>query len=216
MIYQANCDRLMGLIDNSLMETAEEINNVTVTLATVAASLHQLNIDIAAKTAIDPQKIVDDAAAQLNATTPLTTKAVKLITSRFFLYNWMTVMLVTFAEAYLQDALDALVSAGLSGSALAEEVTKEIKRKWIRDILRSGRPHEWITWLKRLGVTGYTEGLADEMKMVWERRHRIVHSPGSGANKFDPKEFAHATEIINGFVEATDALVRACPIMPVK
>src|ERR1700722_4535406 len=54
-----------------------------------------------------------------------------LLNESHFLGGWLLVMLVTFTEAYLQDALSLLLSEGLHACALPTDVGDEIKRKWI-------------------------------------------------------------------------------------
>ena len=132
-----------------------------------------------------------------------------LLKSRSFLYSWMIVMLVTFAEAYLEDALNLLLASGLSKASLPLPISDEMKRKWVRDILRSGRPHQWIKKLEEFGVTGYSPTLPEEMRAIWERRHHIAHSAEPEVRNTITYEFLDAAKVVANFVDTTDAFIVA-------
>ncbi len=213
-IYAGNLHRLVGLVKSSPKYPIDDLANLNATLISVVSTLRRLNNSIEDKTVIDPQGFADAAASELRTVLPLSANAIEKLTSRFFLHSWMTVMLVTFAEAYLEDALDVLMSTGLKAAALPIDVSDEMKRKWIRDILRNGRPHEWVKQLKRLGVTGYDESLPDRMKVIWERRHQIIHAAGSEFSSGSLQEFFEAVKVVNRFVDATDKLVQQLCLAP--
>src|ERR1019366_3202923 len=157
-------------------------------------------------------KELQQATAAMAPLTPLIDQIAALVKSRSFLYSWMIVMLVTFAEAYLEDALNLLLASGLSKASLPLPISDEMKRKWVRDILRSGRPHQWIKKLEEFGVTGYSPALPEEMRAIWERRHGIAHSTESEVRNTIPYEFLDAAKVVASFVDTTDAfIVTSCP-----
>lgn len=69
-------------------------------------------------------------------------------------------MLVTFAEAYLEDAFALMISDAFDATALPNAITDEISEKWIKNTIRSGNPHQWINQLKKFGAVGYPDNLA--------------------------------------------------------
>ncbi len=115
-----------------------------------------------------------------------------------FLFDWMLAMMVTFAEAYLENVLLRLTTIHpawmatndklLSGddvlkieAALPEErrwqgLMEIMRQRWTERFLR-GRPGEWISRLEKFGAPTYRAGLAVEMTTIWNRRHAIVHAP---------------------------------------
>lgn len=177
-------------------------------LRQVDSKLGQLNQDVACGRDVDAQSVVNQAAVEINASLPLSVLTLDSVISKLLLYSWMTVMLVTFAEAYLSDTIDELVSQGLAASTLPGEVSQQMKRKWIKEMLRSGNPHEWLKQLKMLGVTGYCENLPDQMRSIWDRRHKIVHTSDSHAS---PHQFLEAVKVVTGFVSTTEEFVAVAP-----
>jgi hypothetical protein len=181
----------------------QDLTKVGVTLTSVTAKLKTLSGG-----AVNRSGVLPAAEVELKEAVQLHANATDQLVSKFFLHSWMTVMLVTFAEAYLEDVLDALISAGLASSALPQDVNDEIKLKWIRETLR-GKPREWIKQLKRLGVTGFGEDLGRGMEEVWQRRHKIVHGPHPKAKPTfhigHMEQFVKDAKIVNRFVEVTDA-----------
>jgi hypothetical protein len=116
-----------------------------------------------------------------------------------FLYDWVLVMMVTFAEAYLENALLLLITAypewmktkdpvKLSGADVLaigatpdtekrwQELMALLRKRWVKQFLRNS-PEVWIKRLKKRGALGYRKDLAEKMKTVWVRRHAIVHAP---------------------------------------
>jgi hypothetical protein len=160
-----------------------------------------------------------------------------------FLYDWVLVMMVTFAEAYLENALLLLITAypewmktkdpvKLSGAdVLAIEATPDtekrwqelmalLRKRWVKQFLRDS-PRDWIKRLRKRGVLGYREDLAEKMETVWDRRHVIVHAPPAAQSAQvtglsgptvatlvqSLTEFSDATSVIDSFVHTTDAFV---------
>jgi hypothetical protein len=113
-----------------------------------------------------------------------------------FMYDWMLVMMVTFAEAYLQNVLvlletsypawmgtkeklvsgrDVLKSEGLDPEKQWRALMTIIRQRWAEHFLRNP-PTQWIARLEKFGATGYQAGLGEQMATIWNRRHAIVHS----------------------------------------
>ena len=140
-----------------------------------------------------------------------------------FLNDWMLVMLVSFAEAYLEDVLFLLVGrnpgwmndlklkvsyADLAGAnSLAEHMVAMQRRWqacWVNNILRD-KPKEWIKLLERLGADGYRANLAEEITALWEKRHEIVHS--GTTRHMSVREFQRYLDVIDSFLKPTDRFV---------
>jgi hypothetical protein len=121
-----------------------------------------------------------------------------------FLVTWMIVMLVTFAETYIQDALLILISRGFEGSLLPSAVRADITNEWIRNAIRRGSPHSLITQVSKFGVIGYSQELINNLTRIWARRNQIVHSAEPEINQTAPQEFIDAAQFVNAFVEITD------------
>jgi len=131
------------------------------------------------------------------------------MTSKLFLNSWLIVMLVTFAEPYLADALALMISGELATSSLPQHLADEMKSKWIRNLLRSGNPHNWITELTKLGATRFDQSLGKEMKTIWDRRNVIAHTAEPANTSTALAEFLSASLIVNSFVTTTDRFVTA-------
>jgi hypothetical protein len=150
------------------------------------------------------------------------------------LWDWMLVMMVSFAEAYLEDALTLLVAhkpellrgkrtkrlgrateLALEVSDLSypseeqwRDLVKTIHRNLAKDIL-SGKPEDWIPRLTKLGVNYHDEkNLREKMTTIWNRRHEIVHSPHSEQAYGRSRDtFQEAIGVIDGFVEPIDTFL---------
>ena len=106
--------------------------------------------------------------------------------SHFFLFDWMLVMMLTFAEAYLENALLLLVTARpewmatrekmVSGEVVSKVETLEpekqwrgfmaiMRGRWAKQFLRD-TPHDWIKRLMKMGVGQYRASLTAEMTII--------------------------------------------------
>jgi hypothetical protein len=113
-----------------------------------------------------------------------------------FLFDWMLAMMVTFAEAYLEQALILLTTANPALMATNEKVLsgddvlkigaelgdqrwqrllEVMRQRWTAQFLR-GKPGEWIARLEKFGGPKYRAGLDAELTTIWNRRHAIVHT----------------------------------------
>jgi hypothetical protein len=105
--------------------------------------------------------------------------------------RWVTVMLVSFLEAYLEDVLKELASKNpaivkskdgipvttiiLAGSL--EELKEDIIRNWAHDQLRPDGPARWYRVLRDLGASpSLSPTLLSEMQHLWDTRNLIVHA----------------------------------------
>jgi hypothetical protein len=116
------------------------------------------------------------------------------IMARFDTTNmWQVVMLVTCAEAYLQDVLEAAAALDVDLMNESEQAAKyedvisapslgalalELRRRWARRWLEGGGPTSWITRLTKMGARGYPPDLAKRLELIWGIRHNVVHSAG--------------------------------------
>jgi hypothetical protein len=114
-------------------------------------------------------------------------------------YRWVPTILVTIAEAYLQDVLvyQAVVDpaimassgqtasyADVIGARSLEELTKELRVRKARKFVSSGGPASWIKQLTRMGARGYRPGLDSQLETLWGVRHVVVHSTGVATQEF--------------------------------
>jgi hypothetical protein len=106
--------------------------------------------------------------------------------------QWYAVMLVTFAETYLQDVLadsarfDPTLMADSKQSALydqviaadsIQELATAMRDRWSRNFVNSGGPTSLVDRLTRMGAN-FREGLVDDLEQLWGVRHAIVHNAG--------------------------------------
>jgi hypothetical protein len=217
-VFEVNFQRITALAHNSLEavsglsnQVQESVQASSSALVEMTGRLHALST---AKPSDGAQGEVNSIAEELQQVhaamaplPPLIDQFGALLKSRSFLYSWMIVMLVTFAEAYLEDALNLLLTSGLSKASLPLPISDEMRRKWVRDILRSGRPHQWIKKLEEFGVKGYSPALPEQMRAIWERRHHIAHSAEPEVRNTIPYEFLDAAKVVATFVDTTDAFI---------
>jgi hypothetical protein len=217
---KANFLRLMNLaktlrepITDIVSRLGQETDHATATAETFAETLstaHTGPYD-SATFQKDAKVVLADLMAVRVAVADLTT----LLKHSDFLGSWMLTMLVTFTEAYLQDALSLLLSEGLYACSLPPDISDEIKRKWIKEVLRIGKPSKWLKQLAKFGATGYTPNLEEQMTNIWDRRHQIIHSAEPEIDKSPLQalqEFLSAARVVNEFLETTDRFVVAtCP-----
>lgn len=157
---------------------------------------------------------------------------------------WQVVMLVTCVEAYLQNLLAIAASADrtlmadsqrvvscadvISATSL-DELVSGMSTQWARRVLRNGGPTGWISRLKKMGASGYPDGLAPRLERIWGIRHVVVHAagvvtansvkrcPGVGVAAGDrvqvgSRDFVGFIQSVKDFMEPTERyFVRRCP-----
>lgn len=154
-----------------------------------------------------------------------------------FLLDWMLAMMVTFAEAYLENALLLLTTARLEWMATKEKVVsgddvlKQIqgalpaetrwqalmeimRQRWANKFLEKGTPGVWISRLEnlarleKLGAPKYRKNLGAKMNTIWKRRHEIVHAPPAArSDEVAGLSPASAARFVQSKREFRDALV---------
>jgi hypothetical protein len=147
---------------------------------------------------------------------------VDFVESLNFLHGWMLVMLTSFVEAYVEDALLQLLAynpcwmddmrlkvsfSDVNAIRFSAESFNDIRLRWQKawtgDIVR--RPEDWIRLFSDLGATGYRAGLAEELRGTWKRRNEIVHS-GKPVIMKGPEFGAHLN-LVDDFTSNTDRFV---------
>jgi hypothetical protein len=116
--------------------------------------------------------------------------------------EWVPVMLVTFAEAYLQDVLAYLAASDSSlmskseQSAIyadvllaksIEELAASLRERWARGIINDGGPRKWSKTLPRIigfSPDKYPDDLINKMELLWGVRHVVVHAAGFATRDF--------------------------------
>lgn len=221
-VFEAHCQQLINLANDTLAPlssaTRQAAESVPVINSNVAKLIARVSaVPIAERS--QAQGKIDSITADLQQISKLmaplqqaVSQITDLIRSNAFLHTWMIVMLVTFAEAYIEDALNILISSGLCRTSLPSDISEEMKKKWVRDILRAGKPTQWIKAFEQFGATGYDSKIPDQLTLLWKRRHTIVHSASPASNTAITNEVFKAIVMVNGFVKTTDAfIVASCP-----
>ena len=138
-----------------------------------------------------------------------------------FLTAWILVMLVTFVEAYVEDVL--ILSVNLNPDWLHKSTARidysdllkansvdtlihEIQVRWAKNILQSGGPDNWIGRLEGFGAKGYRPNLESEMRVIWEKRHSIVHKPTKNFH-VSFEELDSALSVVQHFVLITEKFI---------
>jgi hypothetical protein len=220
-VFDANLTRLIGLakhnfeplnqtiiqVHSAVKPISPAIQEVTDKVRSISSRHNFGGVQPELDSIADEIKLIGQRIAPLG---PLFDQVRMLSQSTTFLSGWMIVMLVTFAEAYLDDVLGLLITNGFAGTTLPASVSDEMKRKWVKEVLRGGSPHQWINKLTEFGVTGYASTLHDQLRDIWQRRHRIVHS--AEVPNMAMTEFTAAATVVNTFINTTDAFIAAsCP-----
>jgi hypothetical protein len=145
-----------------------------------------------------------------SATQPIVQEMHESIMLRATIMSWAIPMLVTFTESYLEDAFALIISGAFEVTALPTSIIQEISEKWIKNIIRSGNPHQWINQLRKFGVQGYPDDLAAKLQRTWTLRHEIIHSAEPDISVM-LKEFplSESLKNVGAFVLTTDAFVIA-------
>jgi hypothetical protein len=212
IIFDANINRLTSLAStpySQLAETADRLRQQTEKSTSTAKEFGEaLRVwRESGSNESDFQKYLTPLLAEVTTVNEIVTEYVGLVKTRQFLGTWMIVMLVTFAEAYLEDVLSLLISDGLQTASLPPDVAAEINKRWVKNLMRE-KPHAWIKQLERFGVTGYDPDLAEKMQTIWNRRHNIAHTAEPEISPTVSQELVDAVIVVGkGFVEVTDAFV---------
>lgn len=140
---------------------------------------------------------------------PILDEMSKSLQTRMTIMTWAVPMLVTFTEAYLQDAFALMISGACGRTALPGPIVDEISAKWIKNTIRSGNPHQWVNQLKKFGVTGYPDDLASNLQKTWDLRHDIIHSAEPDTTVMKDFPLSESLKTVSILVQTTDAFVAA-------
>ena len=166
--YRANCSRLGSLVRVAVRSVSQSANEVY-------RSLY-----------IEPARPL--SSEQLKAHAELADAA----DGTFLLHEWAAVMLVTFAETYLQDVLVECAKADASllgeakpvatfeavnSSCSLDELREEMLYQWARTFVDDGGPTRWMGRLERMGVSTSKDNLR-VIEELWGVRHLSVHRAG--------------------------------------
>ena len=154
--------------------------------------------------------------------------------------EWMSVMLVTFIETYLEDGFIrlAVLNPKLIKDALPidhniilevesiDELREEMRQQWAHQKVEGG-PRKFVRRLKDMGARGYDEKEIFRVEHLWDTRNLIVHSRGivDGAYAKKYKHLQKGVHVkvnssqlqwwfpaLKGFVECTDTFfLNYCP-----
>jgi hypothetical protein len=116
------------------------------------------------------------------------------------IYEWSSVMLVTFIEAYLEEGLmliamknpkllkdaEPLNYETVFESDSIEGLKNELRRRWANRTVKGG-PENWLTRLERMGARGYSEDCRFRLQHLWDTRNLIVHAQGMASTAYCKK-----------------------------
>jgi hypothetical protein len=179
-----------------------------------------------------------DAKALTRATTSLTKSTNRWLGLHKFSFESMSVMLVVFLEAYLEDGLVALAirkpallkpapeSRRVFEVETLHELRDEMRRNWAQLKVHGG-PERWEKMLTGMGARGYVKEDIYALQHLWDTRNLIVHSrsimSASYARKHKALGAFSGTKIviagnlftrwltaITSFMDVTDAFFLKC------
>jgi hypothetical protein len=111
---------------------------------------------------------------------------------------WLSVMLVTCVETYLQDVLGAaarhdpalirtseltFTGPAIMDAASLDQLKDAVCDRWARSWLRGG-PSDWMARLHKMGARGFGKDLGARLERLWGIRHVVVHSAGVATPEF--------------------------------
>jgi hypothetical protein len=137
----------------------------------------------------------------LRAISKVTESVEKYVQARELAYEWMSVMLVTFLETYLEESLVslALKNPNLLRDATPmachrvveansiEELHSEVRQQWSRTVLRPGGPEKWMRRLRGLGADKDCDKSTQSLQHLWDTRNLIVHAQSVVSPEYDRK-----------------------------
>jgi hypothetical protein len=205
------------LVDYCLMETAPEPGR-SKPFAVFEKNVARITLILNAPKA-EGEAVIEKLNAQLKKESlvladvkPLQALLAELrnsLTTRATILTWSVPMLVTFTEAYLQDAFMLLFRSAFSSSTLPGPMVEEVVGKWVKGTMRSGTPHQWTNQLIKFGATGYPEDLGTKLQTIWDLRHKIIHTADPNIYLLKLRSIADIFTIVVGFVRTTDEFLIA-------
>jgi hypothetical protein len=235
-IFEAQSDNIMYLL-RAMLRDVEQLNapidSMQLVLEPTVTAVKSLRKNLPDA----PESENSSALAQTSANIDAMHKAFDELTSMVranmqvhpFLFDWMLAMMVTFAGAYLESVLLLLTEAkpemmatkdkvitgddiiGIGASNPTEERWSKLigimGQRWATQFLRE-KPGQWIARLEKFGAPKYRAGLADEMKLIWDRRNAIVHAipPALGSDPAGPNDVARFVQSKSGFIKASEVI----------
>jgi hypothetical protein len=130
-----------------------------------------------------------DVKALTRATASLTKTTNRWLGLRKFSFESMSIMLVVFLEAYLEDGLIELATRkpAVLRDVPAPEASRvfevetldklrdEVRRRWAQSKVHGG-PEKWGKMLTGMGARGYVKEEMHALQHLWDTRNLIVHS----------------------------------------
>jgi hypothetical protein len=112
-------------------------------------------------------------------------------------YEWTSVMLVSFIEAYLEESLtliakkdpallknmDPIPSDKVLNADSIEELKDDLRQQWANKTLKGG-PKEWLKRLQAMGSPQYKKDSCFRMEHLWDTRNLIVHARGIATRRY--------------------------------
>lgn len=127
--------------------------------------------------------------------------------------SWMSVMLVTFLEAYLEEGIINMAECDprlvrnapqVPPSRIMEietldELRAETRRNWAQDVLRPNGPQTWVQFFQKMGLSTLERAVRNDLQHLWDTRNLIVHGRGiisvAYATKYQSKGYRAGTKL---------------------
>jgi hypothetical protein len=127
-VFEAHCHQLINLAKNTLSPLSSTSRKAAESVPVINSNMDEIIARVTAVRTAEPseaQAKVDSITGDVQKILTLVQtlhqdldRINNLIKSNAFLRTWMIVMLVTFTEAYIEDALNILISSNLSSTSL--------------------------------------------------------------------------------------------------
>jgi hypothetical protein len=178
---------------------SEALKNFESNLDQIMAFVHQMAITKIQKDSMNAVKAVKKAATVPDVNVKKLERIVEKYKQAVDGYlafmlpacRWMSVMLVSFLETFLEDGLVEIAernprvvkavevpTSRIFEVETMDDLRKEVRLQWAHDALRPGGPETWYRTLKGLGAPVLDKATIDSIQYLWDTRNVIVHSRG--------------------------------------
>jgi hypothetical protein len=185
--FEANLEQIKAFV--SRFDSAKLHHKVKVSAAKISKELAG-TVVINDKTI---QREVDVLTATIN----------RYLAFTFPASRWISVMLISFLEGYLEDGLVELArkNPGIVKAVVVntsrifevdelEDLRNEVRRQWAQDALRPNGPEAWRKTLRQLGAPTLGNEIIYAIQHLWDTRNLIVHSRCIASAGY-AKKYAH-------------------------
>lgn len=174
----------------------DAMKNFEANLDLLMAFLNRLHPTVLLRVIKSLSRAVERFKADPKNTAPLKRVSAQLtgavneyLSSSCLSHEWISVMLVTFTETYLEEGLMSLAvmnpklmkdAPPIDHDRMLEvesidELRDEMRQQWARQKVQGG-PRKFVRRLKDMGARGYDEKEIFRVEHLWDTRNLIVHS----------------------------------------